>query len=159
MRQVLRLLRGALYAGQGAEPDFVVGAGRSAAARGPWVYGDSTARAKRELLPRSRWKEELCRVAGGIGRRRWHPARALFHLPPGGFWTGYRRGDRRRAHALRPRTSSRAKRLDARAGCDAAPLHAGGISRTHQLDSGGAAGYIDYQRFDCWISRRDGTGI
>src|SRR5579859_5602086 len=71
MRQVLRLLRGSLYSRQGAQPYFLLRSRRSAATGGPWLYGDSTPRPERELLPRSRWKEELCRSAGGGGFGRW----------------------------------------------------------------------------------------
>ena len=102
-----------------------------------WDIGDSTARAKRELLSRSRWKEDLCGISGGAWRTRRHPAGSFYYLAPARLWARHRRGDRRGAHALRPRAFAGAERLDAGARCHAAALYAGGISGAHRLDSGG----------------------
>ena len=51
MRQVLRLLRGSVYAWQGAQPDFGICVGRSSAVGRSRIHGNSTPRAKRQLLP------------------------------------------------------------------------------------------------------------
>jgi tRNA-2-methylthio-N6-dimethylallyladenosine synthase len=50
LRQVLRLLRGAVYEGQGAQPDLDLGAGGGATDCRPGVYGDSAAGPECEQL-------------------------------------------------------------------------------------------------------------
>src|SRR5579859_7103217 len=139
MRQVLRLLRGSLYSRQGAQPYFLLRSRRSAATGGPWLYGDSTPRPERELLPRSRWKEELCRSAGGGGFGRWDSACALYYLSSAGFWTRYCRGHRRRAGVVRPRALASAERVFSCFGGHAAALYAGRIPGADFVDSGGAS--------------------
>ena len=53
LRQVLRLLRGAVHARQRAQPHVGIRAGRSAPDGRSGLHRDSTARAEREFLPRS----------------------------------------------------------------------------------------------------------
>ena len=67
MRQVLLLLRGAVHARQGAQPDFVVGAERGAADRRPGLYRDSTAGPEREQLPDPEGKRSFAELLAAVG--------------------------------------------------------------------------------------------
>ncbi len=68
LRQILRLLRGAVHARQGAQPDVRVGFGGSSADGRSGLYRDPVARAEREFLQGSGREEDLRGIAGG-GRR------------------------------------------------------------------------------------------
>ncbi len=65
-----------------------------------WVYGDPTPRPKRELLPRSCWKEKLCRIANCGWRIARHAPCALYHLASARLHQGHRGRDRRGADAV-----------------------------------------------------------
>ena len=100
LRQVLRLLRGAVHARQGAQPHLAVGAGRSPAHGRRRLHRHSTARAKRELLPRSGREEELRRIAGGRRGIAGHSPRALHHLASARLHQRHHRRDRRACPTL-----------------------------------------------------------
>src|SRR6516162_3137780 len=134
LRQVLRVLRGAIYSWQGAEPYIGVGARRSPPDGRSRLQRDSTARTERELLPRSFWKEIVCRVIGFGRRSFWNSTGSLHNLSSSGFWSRHSRGDRCRAYSLRPRAFARPERVYACPWSDAATVYTGGISRAHHLD-------------------------
>ena len=134
LRQVLRLLRGAVHARQGAQPHLRLRARRSPPDGRSRLHRNSVARPERQFLPGSGREEVLRRTAGRRRRSPRHPPRALHHLASARLRPRHRRCHRRRPDALRSRPSAGAERLDPRARRHAAPLHARAIPRTHRVD-------------------------
>ena len=139
LRQGLLVLRGAVHARAGAQPRqrfHPAGSARTGRRR---LHRDPTARANRQLLPRSLASaSELCRAAGGRGGSSGNPPRALHDLasarPGRDIVARHGRG----AGDLRSRASAGAVGFDARSARHAAHLHARGVSRKDRPDSRGA---------------------
>jgi tRNA-2-methylthio-N6-dimethylallyladenosine synthase len=85
LRQVLRVLRGAVYARQGAVADFGFGARRGAADGRCGFHGDSTAGAERELVSTILRQDVVCGAAGCGGRGAGDSAGAVYDVASADF--------------------------------------------------------------------------
>ena len=124
LRQVLRLLRGAVHARQRAQPDVdsVLAEARRIADLGYTeiqLLGQNV-NSYRDPEGKLSFAELLAAVGAGAG----HPARALHHQPSARLYPGHRRSHRRRPDALRPCASAGAVGFVARVEDDGARVHA-----------------------------------
>ena len=144
MRQVLLLLRGAVYPRQRTQPHFKFGARRSPPDGRSGLYGNSAARAECEFVQRFGREEfgqkNIRGIAGSGGRDSRDSAREIYHIASPGFRKRHYRCYRFRSGALRPRAFAGTERIDARARCHAAAVFARAISRADFVDESGAAG-------------------
>ncbi len=89
LRQVLRVLCGAVYARQGAEPAVGLGAGRGKEDGRCGLHGDPVARAEREFVSRPGRQAVVCRVAGQCWRGAWNPEGSVYDFAPKRLYAGY----------------------------------------------------------------------
>ncbi len=91
VRQGVRLLRGSLHAGAGAQPDVGQRDGRGASAFSGRLHGDHSARPEREQLSRPLGRRlGFCHAPRSRGRGGWDPPRAVHHVASAGFRAGDR---------------------------------------------------------------------
>ncbi len=96
LRQIVRLLRGAVHARAGAQPHQRKRFERSSRARAHGLHRNSAAGPERQQLSRSVARRLGFRaLAARRGRRGRHPARALHHVASARFREGHRRRHRR----------------------------------------------------------------
>ncbi len=115
LRQILRLLRGAVHARAGAQPHQRERHGGSARPGRTGLHRNPVAGPEREQLSRSLARRlGFRRAAGARGRDSRHPPRALHHLASARFRQAHRGRHGLQPGALRPRPSAGAVRLQPR---------------------------------------------
>ena len=161
LRQILRLLRGAVHARPGAQPHQRKRHGGSARTGRQGLHRDPIARPEREQLPRP--------FAGGLGFRHAAGARGRNARASGGCATppatraisckrhrgrhGCQSGD------LRPRAPAGAVRLQPRAGRHGPAVHARRIHAPHRVDEEREAPLLAHHRHHRGLSRARPTRI
>ena len=126
LRQIVRLLRGAVHARAGAQPHQRQRACAEARQLARAGYTEiqllgQNVNSYRDPSPAG-W--DFATLLDARGRSAGHPPRALHHVASARFRARHRRRDRREPGAVQSRASAGAVRIDARARRDAAALHA-----------------------------------
>ena len=115
-------------------------------------HGDSAAGAECEFISRPGREAELCGAARRRGRSAGDSEGAIHDVASQGLYAGHCGRDRRGAVAVRPRTSSGAKRVIEGTAHDGAGIYARAVPGAHRMDQERAAGDQHDHGCDCGIS-------
>src|ERR1017187_8798303 len=156
MRQILRLLRGALPPRAGAQPHQRERHGGSPRARRKGLHRSPVAGPERQQLPRSLTRRMGLRHPARTRRRNpRHAPRALHHQPSARFRARHRRCHGRQPRHLRSHPFARAVGFLPRARRHGPPLHPRGIHAAHRVDQECQAPLFSHHRYYRRLSRRD----
>ena len=141
LRQILRLLRGAVHARAGAQPHQRK---RHARKRAAWrtratPKSSCSARTSTAIAIRRPPAGISPRCCERVGAGPRHPPRAVHHFASARFREGDHRRDRRQPGAVRSRAPAGAVGLHARARAHAAALHPRRVHAPHRVDEERAA--------------------